>query len=53
MTFPFHPDYGLPDEVRTVILRSAERDGVRAAAAAHGVAVSSVYRWLKAARNDA
>jgi hypothetical protein len=45
---PFHYAYGLPEVVRARAVRIAETEGVKAAAAECKVAVSTVYRWVKA-----
>jgi hypothetical protein len=42
-----HPDYGLTREFRLQVLATAGQIGVRAAAIAHAVSKSSVYRWRK------
>lgn len=46
--FPYHPSYGLPDDVRAQILVDAERLSVREAAELHNVSVSVIYLWRKA-----
>lgn len=43
----FHPDYGLPNEVRLTILKDAEALGVKRAARAHGVSEQVIYNWRK------
>lgn len=45
---PYHPAYGLPDDFRQAVISMAKQDGVKAAAAAFNVALSSVYTWRKA-----
>jgi transposase-like protein len=44
---PYHPDYGLPDDFRQAVIRKAEQDGPRVAAAAFNVALSTVYKWRR------
>ena len=46
--FPYHPAYGLPDEVREHILRDAEATSVAAAAEKHKVSLAAIYNWRKA-----
>jgi hypothetical protein len=46
-TIPYHPEYGLPDSLRSEVLTLARESGIKMAAAFYGVAVSSVYRWRK------
>lgn len=45
MTFPYHPAYGLTDDMRAAVLRDAETHGVAIAATLHKVAASTVYKW--------
>jgi len=42
---PFHPDYGLPQPYRELILRTAEQTDPATAAKTHNVGVSTIYRW--------
>lgn len=42
-----HPDYGLTDDLRIGALRSAERFGVKKAAALYSVSTASIYNWRK------
>ena len=42
---PFHPDYGLPQSLRTTILRTAEQTSPAQAAETHNVGVSTIYKW--------
>lgn len=42
---PFHPDYGLPQQFRNTILRTAEQSSVTEAADTHRVSKSAIYRW--------
>ena len=43
----FHPDYGLGDARRLAALRCAETIGLRRAAVAFDVSLSSLYVWRK------
>ena len=45
MTFPYHPAYGLTDDMRAAVLRDAEIHGVAKAATLHNVSLASVYKW--------
>ena len=47
---PYHPDYGLPQDLRITILRTAEQTSPATAAETHNVAVSTIYRWRKVMR---
>ena len=47
---PYHPDYGLPQDLRITILRTAEQTSPAKAAKTHNVAVSTIYRWRKVMR---
>jgi hypothetical protein len=47
---PYHPDYGLPQDLRITILRTAEQTSPATAAKTHNVAVSTIYRWRKVMR---
>ena len=47
---PYHPDYGLPQDLRITILRTAEQTNPATAAETHNVAVSTIYRWRKVMR---
>jgi hypothetical protein len=42
---PFHPDYGLPQDLRITILRTAEQTNPATAAKTHNVGVSTIYKW--------
>lgn len=42
---PFHPAYGLTDELRERILDSADEMGVAEAARSHNVSPSAIYSW--------
>jgi len=45
VTFPYHPAYGLTDDMRAAVLRDAEIHGVATAATLHNVSLASVYKW--------
>lgn len=47
----YHPDYGLPQEKREQAMRDAETIGIITSAAVHNVSLSSLYRWIKDARD--
>jgi hypothetical protein len=42
-----HPDYGLTDDLRIGAMCSAERFGVKKAAALYSVSPTSIYTWRK------
>lgn len=42
---PFHPDYGLGDAFRRVVLTYAQRTSVPDAADTYNVGVSTLYQW--------
>lgn len=44
-TSPFHPDYGLPQQHRITILRTAEQTSPAQAAKVYNVGVSTIYKW--------
>ena len=44
---PYHPQYGLPDSVRSEVVTLAKESSVKLAAAFYGVSLASVYRWRK------
>lgn len=44
---PYHPQYGLPDSLRSEVLTLARESNVKLAAAFYKVAESTVYRWRK------
>jgi hypothetical protein len=44
---PYHPQYGLPDSVRSEVLTLARESNVKLAAAFYNVSPASVYRWKK------
>ena len=44
---PYHPQYGLPDTLRSEVLTLARESNVKLAAAFYRVAESTVYRWRK------
>lgn len=45
--FNMHPDYGLPDCVRTKAIIKAQELGVNKAAKSMQLSPSSIYRWFK------
>lgn len=45
---PFHPAYGLPDEVRLEILAYADKHSVADAALVYRVSQSAIYNWRNA-----
>jgi transposase len=45
---PFHPDYGLPDDLRLEALRTADLVSVRMAASMYRVSTTSIYNWRRA-----
>ena len=44
---PYHPDYGLPHEVRVSVLVDIGTRPVRQVALDHNIGVSTIYRWRK------
>ena len=42
---PFHPDYGLPQDYRLRVLRTAEQTSPAQAAEIHNIGLSTIYRW--------
>jgi hypothetical protein len=52
MTFPYHPAYGLTDDMRAAVLRDAEIHGVAVAATLHNVSLTSAYKWRAALKQD-
>jgi hypothetical protein len=46
-TIPYHPQYGLPDSVRSEVLTLARESNVKLAAAFYKVAESTIYKWRK------
>lgn len=45
--FPYHPAYGLPDEVRADAVYYAEKHSVKDAALVYRVSACCIYRWRK------
>lgn len=45
---PFHPEYGLTDELRLEALRTADLLSVRMAASIYRVSEKSIYNWRRA-----
>ena len=48
---PYHPDYGLPQDLRLTILRTAEQTNPATAAKTHNVGISTIYRWRAVMRD--
>jgi hypothetical protein len=46
-TIPYHPEYGLPDSLRSEVLTLARESGIKLAAACYKVSLSTIYRWRK------
>jgi hypothetical protein len=44
---PYHPDYGLTDELRREALRTADLVSVRVAASVYRVSTTSIYNWRR------
>jgi transposase-like protein len=44
---PYHPEYGLTDELRREALRTADLVSVRVAASVYRVSKSSIYNWRR------
>ena len=44
---PYHPDYGLTDELRLRVINDAQAMGAKRAAIKNNVHVASVYNWLR------
>lgn len=51
MRFPYHPDYGLPDEYRTRVVLHALATSVASAALTFNLAPSTIYRWVNIQEN--
>lgn len=47
----YHPDYGLPNEIRICALRDAKEMHISLAAQKNRVAVSTIYKWRKDMEN--
>jgi transposase-like protein len=45
--FGYHPEYGLPDEIRLRAVFDAKAVNVKAAAETNNVSVASIYKWRK------
>jgi len=43
----YHPNYGLPDELREKVIERAKVAGAITASAEYQVGLSTVYKWLK------
>ena len=44
---PYHPDYGLPDDLRREALRTADLVSVRVAASIYRVSETTIYNWRR------
>jgi transposase-like protein len=49
----YHPDYGLPDEMRLKAVRDAQLTEVKVSAQINRVSASSIYKWRKRAEDAA
>jgi hypothetical protein len=47
LRFPYHPDYGMPDQWREETVNLARQHGVPTAAAKTGCHPSTIYRWVR------
>jgi len=47
LAFDYHPDYGLPDELRLRAVFDAKAMKVKTAAETNNVSVASIYKWQK------
>lgn len=47
VTFPYHPDYGLPNDYRQQVVASALSTNVVSASIRFNLHQSTVYKWLK------
>lgn len=45
--FPYHPDYGLPDDLRRAAVVHAKEASVKEAAIKFRVCRQSIYNWLR------
>jgi transposase-like protein len=43
----YHPEYGLPDELRMKAVREAEQGQVKHSATKNRVSIGSIYKWRK------
>jgi transposase-like protein len=46
-TTPYHPEYGLTDDIRREALRTADLVSVRVAASIYRVSTTSIYNWRR------
>lgn len=56
MSTPFtgyHEDYGLPEQVRMDILKTAEELGALKASEIHRIHVNTIYKWRRAIKAHA
>lgn len=49
----YHPEYGLPDEIRIKAINDARIWGVKIAAEKNKVSVPALYKWRKRAEDVA
>lgn len=49
---PWHPDYGVTDDIRFKAVTIAKQSGVEAAIRETGFHQSTIYKWMKALKND-
>lgn len=47
---PYHEDYGIPNETRLRVIKTARATSPRIASTSHRVSLASVYRWLADSR---
>ena len=47
MNSPYHPEYGLTDDLRREALRTADLVSVRVAASIYRVSKTSIYNWRR------
>lgn len=45
--FPYHPNYGLPDDLRQAAVEYAKATSPKEAAVKFKVDLSSIYNWLR------
>lgn len=43
--FPYHPDYGLPNDIRGRAVLMSIQYGVKRAATEYNVSLSTIYKW--------
>ena len=52
MINPYHPDYGIPHQVRASVVQDLTDKTVREVAITRRFSQSSVYRWRKALKTE-